>query len=109
MEVAHDPCSPTQFTAYRHPGSDSESCCSAKARACSETTRSQKSGQRAGEGPCWWELVSWDGSGLFFERAKLPHVSFCSKPARRKQKRRQGNARPRSNQRCTTEEQKARL
>src|SRR5215216_6312179 len=53
MEVAHDPCAPTRITAYRHPGSDSESCCSAKATTRSEGTGSEKSGQRAGEGPGW--------------------------------------------------------
>src|SRR5215212_3457137 len=57
MGIAHDPCSPTRITAYRHPGSDSESCCSAKARARSERTRSQQSGQRAGEGPGWLGIV----------------------------------------------------
>jgi hypothetical protein len=57
MEVAHDPCSPTRFTAYRHSGSDPESYCSAKARARSERTRAQKSDQRAGEGPCWLGIV----------------------------------------------------
>ena len=67
MEVAHDPCAPTRITAYRHPGSDSESCCSAKATTRSEGTGSEKSGQRAGEGPGWlglWEnWFRWEGSG----------------------------------------------
>jgi hypothetical protein len=49
-EIAHDPRSPTRLTAYRHPGSDSESRCSAKARTHSERTRSQKAGQGSGEG-----------------------------------------------------------
>jgi hypothetical protein len=36
--------------AYRHPGSDSESCCSAKQETRSQRTRSQKARQRSGEG-----------------------------------------------------------
>src|SRR5215216_7711693 len=74
MEVAHDPCAPTRITAYRHPGSDSESCCSAKATTRSEGTGSEKSGQRAGEGPGWWELVSgrlW----LFLSEPSSGHVA----------------------------------
>src|SRR5215204_3940759 len=67
MEVAHDPCAPTRITAYRHPRSGSESCCSAKATTRSEGTGSEKSGQRAGEGPGWlglWEnWFRWEGSG----------------------------------------------
>jgi hypothetical protein len=49
-EIAHDPRSPTRLTAYRHPGSDSEPCCSAKARNRSQRTRSQSAGQCSGEG-----------------------------------------------------------
>jgi hypothetical protein len=51
MEVAHDQRSSTRIAAYRHPGSDSEPCCSAKARTRSERTHPQKSGQCSREGP----------------------------------------------------------